>query len=412
MNVDYIARQPVLDHNLNTWGYELLFRAGIKNSFVNSEDGVDGDTATMSVINNALLGNISSHTKDEKSLINFTRSLIVDDYALLLNKENVIIEILEDVIPDKKVIDSCRKLKEKGYTLALDDFFFNKDYHELLKLADIVKLDFVAASADEIKEIVNRIKSYEVTILAEKVESQEDYNFARSLGCELFQGYFFGKPVMEKRESIKESKFSKLRLISEVNSSSFDIDSIENIIKSDPVLTLRLLKYLNSAYFSFRSEIKSIHQAIAMLGPKRIKRWTTVVTTADLSEGKPIELLKESFFRAKFCETIGQNIESNIFLDDFFLMGLLSYVDAFFGQPKEVLVGDLPLSNNIKHALLGYDQKSILSNSLELAQAMELGLWDYVDSISSEKKIDGNLIKTAYLDAINQATEYVSTIPL
>ncbi len=412
MNVDYVARQPVLDKKLNTWGYELLFRAGFKNSFADNIDGVDGDTATMSIINNALLGNISNHTRDERSLINFTRSLIVDDYALLLNKENVIIEILEDVIPDKKVVDSCRKLKEKGYTLALDDFFFNKDYHELLKLADIVKLDFVAASVDELKAIVKKIKSYNVTILAEKVETQDDYNFAVSQGCELFQGYFFGKPVMIKRENIKESKFSKLRLISEVNSNAFNIDNIENIIKSDPVLTLRLLKYLNSAFFSFRSEVKSIHQAIAMLGPKRIKRWTTVVSAADLNEGKPIELLKESFFRAKFCETIGQNIESNIFLDDFFLMGLLSYVDAFFGQPKEVLVGDLPLSNNIKHALLGHEQKSMLANSLELAQALELGLWDYVDSISTDKQIDGNLIKTAYLDAINQATEYVSTIPL
>lgn len=408
MGINYIARQPVLDSKLKTWGYELLFRAGAENSFSNSENTYDGDTATMSVINSALFDDIDNLTHGAKSLINFTRSLILDDYTQLLKKESTVIEVLENIVPDTEIVQACRSLKERGYTIALDDFFFSNDYHELLQLADIVKIDFIAMGRDEITAMVEKIKPYNVILLAEKIENYKDFEFAKALGCKLFQGYFFSKPIMVKRETIQESKFNKLKLVSEVNSSAFVIDNIEEIIRSDPVLTLRLLQYINSAFFAVRNKVKSVHQAIVMLGPRKIKRWVTVVSASDLNQGRPLELLKESLYRAKFCELIGQNSENVENLDDFFLLGLFSHIDAFFGLPKEALLADLPISQRIKDVLLGVDEESLLYYSLEIAQAMSMGMWDYVDNIAEERALDGNLIKTAYLNAVNQANEYVA----
>lgn len=410
MGVNFIARQPVLDKKLNTWGYELLFRSGMANVFAVDGKSYDGDKATMSVINNELLDNITSLGHGAKSLINFTRSLLLDEYALLLPKETVIVEILEDVKPDEEILQVCKKLKSKGYTIALDDFFYSNDYVELLKLADIIKLDFMAYNREEIEEMVKELKPYNVTLLAEKVESTEDFEYAKKIGCVLFQGYFFCKPIMVKREQVPESKLSKLRLISEVNSRAFVISNIEEIFKTDPVLTLRLLKYLNSSFFSFRSKIKTIQQAIIMLGPKKLRRWTTVVAASDLSEGVPNELLKESLFRARFCELIGQNVINDESEEDFFMLGLLSYVDAFFGQPKEILLLDLPLVENVKNVLLGKGLDGLLSESLEIAQALEFGMWDYVDAISKVHQIDGKIIKKAYFDAVSQANDYMTLI--
>ncbi len=411
MNINYIARQPILDLKLNTWGYELLFRAGAENSFLNSENRYDGDTATMSVINNALLDNIHNLSLGVMSLINFTRGLILDEYALLLNRSNTIIEILETVVPDTEVVYACKKLKDKGYILALDDFFFREEYHELLILADIVKIDFIAAKREEIVELVARLKPYNVKLLAEKIENYDDFEFAKDLGCILFQGYFFSKPVMVRRDHIQESKLAKLHLLGEVNSKMFDIDKIEEIIKSDPVLTLRLLRYLNSAFFGLRNEVKNIHHAIVMLGPKKLRRWITVVISADLSEGKPLELLKESLFRAKFCELLGENATGVEREEDFFLLGLLSHIDAFFGQPKDVLLDNLPISKHIKGVLVGLDECSLLHDSLEIAQALGLGMWDYVDNISQKNNIDGSLIKSSYFSAVNHANDYIAMVP-
>ena len=395
-----------MDLELKTWGYELLFRAGLENSFVVEEKSPDSDVATMSVINNALLDNINSLTHGAKSFINFTRSLILQDYTQLLNKDNTIIEILENIKPDAELVKACRELKNKGYTLALDDFFFSIEYHALLELADIVKIDFIASDREEIALMVQKLEPYNVTLLAEKIETYADFEFARSIGCELFQGYFFSKPIMVKRETVQESKFIKVKLISEVNSGSFIIENIEEIIRSDPVLTLRLLQYINSAYFALRNTISSVHQAILMLGPKKVKRWVTVVSVVDLNQGRPVELLKESLFRAKFCEIIGQNVQSEVTEDEFFLLGLFSQIDAFFGLTKEVLLNDIPISVKIKEVLLGDDEESILYFSLEIARALELGMWDYVDNIARANVIDGNLIKIAYLNAVNQSNEY------
>ncbi len=411
MSINYIARQPILDLKLNTWGYELLFRAGMENSFLSSENRYDGDTATMSVINNALLDNIHNLSLGVMSLINFTRGLILDDYALLLNKANTIIEILENVLPDTEVVYACKKLKDKGYILALDDFFFREEYHELLILADIVKIDFIATKRNEIVELVAKLKPYNVKLLAEKIENYNDFEFAKELGCIYFQGYFFSKPVMVKRENIQEPKLAKLQLLGEVNSKMFDIGNIENIIKSDPVLTLRLLRYLNSAFFGLRNEVKNIHHAIIMLGPKKLRRWITVIIAADISEGKPIELLKESLFRAKFCELLGENAKGAEKDEDFFMLGLLSHIDAFFGQPKSVLLEDLPISHNIKNVLIGSDEPSLLHDSLEIAQALGMGMWDYVDNISQKNNIDGSLIKNSYFSAVNHANDYVAMVP-
>jgi EAL and modified HD-GYP domain-containing signal transduction protein len=393
----FVARQPILNSSLKTSAYELLFRSGNNNCF----DADDADQATLSVINNTFLGiDMEAVTGGKKAFINCTRYLLLSPYLELLPPDKVVIEILEDVKPDQKIYDACARLKSKGYTLALDDFEYSADYDALIDLVDIIKVDFMISNPAERKEYAERFLKRNIAMLAEKVECQEEVDQALEWGYTLFQGYFFSKPVIIEQARPPEYKIAKLQLLSEVNRADFDFARAEYILKHDPTLAIKLLKYVNSAGMGVRNEIQSIRQAMTLLGRNNIRKWISVLILSSLGDEKPAELLRQSIVRARFCELLGQGQATEV-QESLFLTGMLSLLDAMMNQPKEELFSDLPVPEVVKETLMG--KTSPLSSPLLTSQAFEVGEWDMLSAYAEKFSVPEDKLPELYQEAISWA---------
>ena len=259
----FIARQPILDREMNIFGYELLFRDGFDNCF----GGVQEDQATSQVIaGSALLFGMESLLGEGKGFINFTRKALLSDYASVLPKRQTVVEILENVEPDAQVLDACERLKKQGYVLALDDFVYGTQYDDLLKLADIVKVDFFVSDMNERKRMADAFIPSGIKMLAEKVETQEEYHQALDMGYHYFQGYFFSKPVILSKKDIPGIKINQLRMLQMVNEDEMDFQGLSNVIQSEMAVAYKLLKLVNSAAFGLRNRVEDIKQALNILG--------------------------------------------------------------------------------------------------------------------------------------------------
>ena len=263
----FIARQPILDRDMNLFGYELLFRDSLENCF----SGVDEDEATSRVIaGSTLLFGLESLLGNGKGFINFTRKALLRDYASVLPKKQIVVEILENVAPDAEVMDACHRLKKKGYILALDDFVYDARYDELLKMADIVKVDFFVSDVS-MREGAWPTFSVPrgVKMLAEKVETQEEFEQAREMGYDYFQGYFFSKPVIISKKDVPGFKINQLRMLQKVNEEEIDFDGLSDLIQADMSMAYKILRLTNSAAFG-TSKPGDIHQAgLGFFGRKR-----------------------------------------------------------------------------------------------------------------------------------------------
>ena len=245
----FIARQPIFDIRQNVFAYELLYRSGIKNLYA----GINGDQASSEVIGSSfLLFGLENLTMGKKAFINFTRKLLEDEVATLLPKESIVVEVLENVEPDKQMLSACIKLKELGYQLALDDFAYDPRFEPFIDLVDIIKVDFLQTSPQDRAALVQRIGNKNIKFLAEKVETKEDFNQALQAGYSYFQGYFFSKPNIVSGKDITSFKLTYLQLLQEIGKPDLDFDELEETIKRDVALSYKLLRYINSAAFSPR----------------------------------------------------------------------------------------------------------------------------------------------------------------
>lgn len=404
----FVARQPIFDSKLATWGYELLFRSGVENAFIGKDGKApDGDQATLSVMDSAFFSGISQITGNSKALVNFTRYLLLNGYAEILPKEYVIIEILETVEADEAVVEACYKLKNAGYTLALDDYCYANKTDGLLSVVDIVKVDFMQAGVMERMEIAEALLPMNITLLAEKVETQDEFEQAQGMGYTYFQGYFFSKPQIMSTARLPQSKMARLQLLREVNRPEINVENITALIKGDPGMTMRLLRYINSAFFGFRSKITSIKQAVVMLGRNNLRKWATVLALAENSEGKPTELLKQAIFRARFCELVaevGRQVRNG---DDYFIVGLLSLADALMDQPREVILPEMSLSDEMLGALFGNEQQTLLYSALQLVCGVENGHWLYVEELARSNNISQDVVAHAYREAVLTADKFI-----
>ena len=252
----YIARQPIFDLNNRVYGYELLYRAGAHFG----HQSVDGDIKTMEVIGNSImLFGLEQMTRGRKAFINFTANLLEEDLAGILPPERVVIEILENIEPSPPVLEACHRLKQRGYMLALDDFVYERRFSPFIELADIVKVDFRrSTSLKERAATINIPRRHQIQFLAEKVESREELEMARRLGYVYFQGYFFEKPVLLVAKDIPPARHAYFQLLQEVNRPEPDVHAIERHIQTDPALTLKLLRFINSAAFGVRNQVSSV----------------------------------------------------------------------------------------------------------------------------------------------------------
>jgi c-di-GMP-related signal transduction protein len=343
----FIARQPIFDAKLKLFAYELLFRATEKNVFQprpEASSAVIVDSVTLFDLQ-ALLGHA-------KAFINLDQAALQRGAARLLPPDRVIIEILETVVPSPDVIQICRELCASGYTIALDDFVDHPKWEPLLVLAKFIKVDFRSSNADSRRILAERFRAREIQLLAEKVETQAELNEARSLGYTFFQGYFFCKPAMVTTRDIPGNKLNCVRLLQAVSSPEFSLDDVEELLKQDPALVYKLLRYLNSPLLGLR-EIRSVRHAMTLLGETEFRRWLSIVVIVVMASDKPPELIRTALTRAFFCEELSRTIGMLPESPNLFLMGLLSVTDAILDRPIGEILATLPVSSEVRSALCG-----------------------------------------------------------
>lgn len=394
----YIARQPILNVHKKLYAYELLYR-GEKHY---SLDKVSGTRATSSVLSSAFL------TKDIKEIsghrpcfINFPQKLLEEMLPASFPKSQIVVEILEDVEPTEKVISACRRLNKAGYKIALDDFIYDRKFEPLIELAHIVKIDIRMTPLDTIMRTLKLLSQHNVKLLAEKVETLDEFEKANRMGFSYFQGYFFCKPEKIKIKELEGNKANLLRLLTEVTKKETDIDRLSTIIQVDVATTYKLLKFLNSAYFYRLQEVKTVKHAIAYLGEKELRRFVMLVIISELSDEKPGELVRLALVRAKFCELLGLASPHKYDTSELFIMGLFSLLDAMLNLPMKNILKNLPVSEKIKETLLL--QPGTYATFHKLVTAFERNQTAAVTPLLTELGVDSRQLERCYLTAVRYA---------
>lgn len=401
----YIARQPIFNTSQNVYAYELLYRDTEENIF-NSQ--VDGDFATGTVISESILNfGMSELTNGKKAFINFTQSYILNKAAYLLNPDQFVIEILEDVVFTIEVIDALYTLKAAGFDLALDDYVGLSLTDEILSLIDIIKIDFRATTREERAEFAPRLKSAGKILLAEKVETKTDIAEAFSLGCQLFQGYYYSRPAMLKRNSLDISSVSYMKLSRELSLPTINLERIAWIIHWDAHLTYKLLKRMKTLQYYRGNAITSIRRALVMMGDDEVRRWVMLVLIRGIVDSKSDELVRIALIRAFMCEKLARETDNHLYSAKAFSTGMFSIIPYEDNLSAESLK-DLQIPEDIKDALLGKD--NILRRLLDLAMAYENGNWQEMEQLSGGDSPLVNIksLPALYYLSISAADEMLS----
>lgn len=397
----YAARQPILDKDKNLYAYELLFRDSIDNVFPD----VCGDEATSKIIEASQFNmGISDFTSNKPAFINFTLETIGKGFPEMLTTDEVVVEILETVKPGKKLLACCKDLYDKGYTLALDDYIHQKVWAHFYPYVKIIKVDVLETTPEQVAEIIEAIKDFpHIQLLAEKVETHEQYQEALSLGFELFQGYFFAKPEMVKSKSLSPSQMAMAELLYESSKPELDLAGITGVFERDVSLSYKLLRYANSAMFKRRNEVSSIKQALVTLGSAELKRFIGLMFAVNVNPDKPSELINLAMTRAKFCELISSELKGQYTTSICFLTGLLSMIDAILDEDIASILDKLPLSQEIKEPLL--TKKGVMAAVIKLVELIEKADWSKTSVLMDKLQVEKEVVLEHYNEAVIWADE-------
>jgi len=391
----YIARQPILDDNGKIVAYELLYRGKSQ-----TMDISDGNAATLNVINNTFINIGFDDVIDKgRAFINFTGDLIKRGVPTMFNNEKIVIEILEDVKPEKEVIEKILQLKELGFTIALDDFVLDYEYDEIIKLADIVKIDFLLTDKLERLRIAYRLKKFDVKLLAEKVETNEEYIEAKKIGCKYFQGFFFEKPQIIKGVNIKSLNVNHISALNELKKEEPNYKKLTKIVKRDFSMTFKFLKLVNSVAFYSRKRVESLDVALVRIGFNEINKYIFVLMLEDLTIGTPQAVAETALIRARFAEQISKNSKFREDNDKFFLAGLFSLIDVIMHKNKEEALKEIPISMDVKNAL-SEKEDNAYSKMIELLESYERGNFDKIDELINYFNINLQKANEEYFKAI------------
>ncbi|HYA47983.1 MAG TPA: HDOD domain-containing protein [archaeon] len=396
-NARFVARQPILTREEDVFGYELLFRNGVDDYFL----GTDAEAASRSTLNTSMLMGLDVLCDGRRAFINCTREVLLKDYVTLLPSAQTVVEILENVPPDDLVVAACQRLKEKGYLIALDDFVTSDPRTALTDLADIIKVDLRSISFDEAAAMVQRYGPWRCRMLAEKVETREEFIAAKQAGFLYFQGYFFRRPETLHTHEIPANQFHYMRMWQAVAQPELDVREIENVIKSEASLCYRLLRYLNSPVFGFGNEIHSVRHALAILGEREIRRWVRLVATLGAGQDKSSELVLSALVRARFCELLSPKIPHG--QSDLFLLGLLSLMDAILEIPMARILESVPVDHETGRVLLGGESR--LRKFYQLMLAQESGEWPATNELSRQLHLSESEVAEKYWEAVQWAQQ-------
>jgi EAL and modified HD-GYP domain-containing signal transduction protein len=391
----FLARQPIFDRRQKVYGYELLFRAGIENVF---RDVDPGRATATSIANAFLVLGLESLIADTQAFINMPRDLLVGDYALVLPRDRTVVEILETVEPDAEVVEACRRLKRAGYLLALDDYVDSAAWRPLVQLADIVKVDVLSTTEEQQRALVKELARRGLRLLAEKVETADTFAAAAEMGYELFQGYFFSRPVMVAGRDVPAVKLHYLQLLAALHRPELKFEELEAIVKRDVALSYKLLRYINSAFFGHLRPVESLREALMRVGEKRIRMWASLLAMVAMSGDRPPELIEQAVTRARFCESLAAEAGLAPRAEDLFLLGMFSLIDVVVGRPLAELLDALPVAADVKRALLG--EPNALRPFHECAVAYERGDWPALGEAVGRLGVVEDCVPVHYVDAV------------
>jgi EAL and modified HD-GYP domain-containing signal transduction protein len=397
LNNRFIARQAILDLQSHCIGYELLYRDSDTDRAIFD----DANQASMQVFDSAYLFGIEALCGDYKAFVNCTSEALTSDVINVLQPRRTVLEILETVRPDQNLLAACTKLRNSGFMLALDDFVPGEAINAFLPLVDIVKVEMCTASPELVTFLLERLKPG-AKLLAERVETSEEYEMARALGFELFQGFYFCKPQVMRTKDLSPSRINNLRLLQATINEELEFAELEEIIKQDAALCYRLLRFINSAEFCLCSSVQSIRHAFALLGERNTRRWALLTCAVMMGDDQPRELLRCALLRAKLIELLAPRVKYREY--EGFLVGLLSLMAVILDTPSIATRLEVPV--NVSAALAGKGGR--LGDLLNVAIRYERSEWEECEAVAKTLKISELELSTAYVEAVG----WVSKIPI
>jgi len=395
-----VARQPILNRDQQVFAYELLFRDGIENFFRST----DAEAAARSTLDSTLLMGYDVLCNGHKAFINCTRDLLLKEGITLLPAEQTVVEVLETVAADDLVIAACERLRAAGYLIALDDFVTNDPRAAMAGSVDFIKVDFERTTAAERSELVKRYGGPRCRMLAEKVETREQFEKSLKDGFDYFQGYFFRRPEVLKAREIPANQVNYLRMLQAVAREEIDIRQLEGIIKGEASVLYRLLRYLNSAMFGMRNEIHSIRHALAILGEREIRRWIRLVALVSAGQQKTSDLVLSALVRAHFCEQLSRKIPPT--QSDLFLVGMVSMMDAILDVPMSEVLEKIAIDQDTKCVLSGNGGK--LEPVYELMLPQEAGKWASAQTFATKLHVSESELGEMWWQAMQWARQVSS----
>lgn len=386
----FIARQPIFDSKVRLFAYELLFRTSQQNS---APLRFDENQATADVITTSAEIGLGNLTGGHLGFINLPQQFLTNPDLIPISPEGIMLELLETITLNEESIDGIRTLHERGFRIALDDYIDHPDYEQVLPLIDTVKLDIQDLPREQWARMIERLRGYNCKILAEKVETHEEFEALKALGVDYYQGYFFAKPKVISGKRMTSNKIALLQLLATVNDPESDIEELHLLISRDVALGVRALSYVNSVANGLRRRIESIREAVVYLGRRTIKQWVILYMMASVDD-KPSELLTLALVRAKLCELIGQRLGQPD-IDSFFTIGLFSILDSLMDSDLETILGQLAITTEMEAALL--HEEGIRGEVLHYAKAVAAGN----SQAQNHYGIDQTTIAQLYADAIS-----------
>jgi c-di-GMP phosphodiesterase len=391
-----VSRQPIYQADMTVFGYELLFRDGDTDHAVIT----DGAKATAQVIVNTWEIGMDAMVGRHLAFINFERNMLMGDYCESLPPDRVVLEVLETVEPDPPLIERLRQLRRKGYRIALDDFVCNERYQPLLAVADEVKIDVLAADWQEIERALEIIRKYPVKLIAEKVETREQFIRCREAGFQLFQGYFFCRPQNVSAKPMPANRLAMIQLLTQLNKPDTQIEELEKTISRDLALTYKLLRYINSAICSLDRNVESIRHAIVLAGLEKMRIWASLIVFSGFQD-TPRDVIVTGAIRARMCEVLATKLGLPN-PERYFLVGLFSVLDAVLDRPMEQILSMLSLSDEIREALL--EHKGQLGTVLSCVQSYERREWE---NAQASVQLVQQAVESSYLEALSWSSNMV-----
>ncbi len=368
----FVGRQPIFDRDLGVFAYELLYRAGPQAGLPRD---MSGDQATTEVLLNAFTEfGLERLLGRARGCVNLTERYLLGKEPLPFGPERIIIEVLEDIPVTPALVEAVGQHKRDGFTIALDDYQYRPDHEPLLQLADIVKLDLMALSPDELARHTKELSRFGVKLVAERVETMEDFQRCLELGFDFFQGFFLSRPQVLSVQKLPTNRLAVLNLLAVLSDADADNEDLVDAINADMSVSYRVLKLINSALFSLTRTVDSVHQAVSLLGRRKLATWASMLALSSMDD-RPSELLRIAMTRAKMCELLAEHCGLRP-QESFFTVGLFSALDMLMERPLCKLIEPLPLREDIVAALL--HREGTLGEALRCVLAYEMADWDEV----------------------------------